>query len=69
MAVIDLEALDMDVIEVPREELLAALDQRCHELLGISADEFIAAVRQGEEIDHPAAVRLAVLARTVIEPD
>jgi hypothetical protein len=29
MAVIDLHGIDVDVVEVPREELLRLLDERC----------------------------------------
>ena len=68
MAVIDLEALTVEVIETPREELLQALDVQCRELLGMSGREFLQAIREGKEIDNPSADRLAILAQTLIEP-
>jgi hypothetical protein len=67
MGVIDLEALDVEVVELPPEEWLRVLDERAQELLGMSGEQFLAAVRAGEEFDHPAADRLEVLARTLIE--
>lgn len=67
MATIDLEALTVEVVETPVDELLAALDEQCRELLGITGQEFMRAIREGEEIEHPSAARLAILARTLIE--
>jgi hypothetical protein len=67
MAVIDLEELDVDVVELSRAELLAVLDERCRALLDMSGVDFLAAVREGRQIDNPAAVRLAVLARALID--
>jgi hypothetical protein len=64
---INLEALDVEVVELPPDELHRLLDERARALLGMTADEFIAAVRAGEELDNPAADRLEVLARTLIE--
>lgn len=67
MATIDLESLTVEVVETPRDELFEALDEQCRELLGMTGDEFVKAIREGVEIDNPAAVRLAILARTLIE--
>jgi hypothetical protein len=67
VAVIDLERLDVEVIDATREELLEALDEACRERLGMTAQEFMAILRSGEEPDEPGAVRLAVLASALIE--
>jgi hypothetical protein len=69
VAVIDLEVLDVEVVDVSRDELLAALDEACRDELGITGEEFIDLVREGQEIDDPAAARLAILARALIERD
>jgi hypothetical protein len=69
MAIIDLEVLDVEVVDVSREELLAALDEACRDELGMTGEEFINLVRGGQEIDDPTAVRLAILARALIERD
>jgi hypothetical protein len=69
MAVIDLHGIDVDVVEVPREELLRLLDERCRDLLGMTGEEFLEAVSAGREIDHPAADRLEILAEALIEPE
>jgi hypothetical protein len=69
MAVIPLDRIDVDVVEIPRDELLAMLDEDCRALLGISGAEFLEAVRNGREIDHPAADRLEILAEALIEPE
>jgi hypothetical protein len=62
VAIIDLQHLDIEVIDVPRNELFNALDEECQKFLGMSGSEFIEALRAGRAIDHPAADRLAVLA-------
>lgn len=69
MAIIDLEGLSVDVIELPREELLRLLDERCRELLDMTGEEFLEVVREGREIDNPAADRLEILAEALIEPE
>jgi hypothetical protein len=69
VAVIDLEVLDVEVVDVPRDELFAALDEACREELGMTGEEFIDLLRQGQEIDDPTAIRLAILARALIERD
>jgi hypothetical protein len=67
MAVIDLEGLDVEVMELSAEDLHRQLDMLARDLLGITGDEFLSAIREGQEIDNPAAVRLAVLARALID--
>ena len=60
--------LQIDVAEVSREELIAALDAECHRFLHMSAEEFIATVRDGRELDDlPSAARLRVLAKALID--
>jgi hypothetical protein len=62
MAVIDFETLSIEEVPATDEEVYEYLDRLCHELFDISASEFIAAIREGRSIDHPAAARLGVLA-------
>jgi hypothetical protein len=66
MAVIDVEALNIEEVGVSEEETFRALDESCRELLAMSADEFITTIRDGRPVDHPAAARLGVLAEAFI---
>jgi hypothetical protein len=66
MSVIDVEALSIEEVEASEEETLQRLDEICRDLFNMSADDFIAAVRDGRPVDHPAAARLGVLAEAFI---
>jgi hypothetical protein len=66
MAVIDVESLKIDEVEASEDAIFARLDERCRELFNMSAHEFIEALKAGETVDHPAAVRLEILARAFI---
>ncbi len=66
MATIDLRTLEpLQVEAATREEVEAALDVACRDLLGLTGDEFRTALREGREFDHPAAFRLGVLGRAL----
>lgn len=65
MAVIDLETLDADVVDVPRDVIEAQLDAETRDLLGIPGEEFRRMVRDGRTPDHPAADRLELLAEAL----
>ena len=57
----------VEVVEATPDELSEALDTACREQLGMTGEEFMALVRQDDTPDHPAAVRLVVLAEALIE--
>ena len=67
MAIINMEALDVEVVHTTEAELMAAVDDQAREIFGISGDEYIARLRSGTAPEDPAAVGLDVLARALIE--
>ena len=66
MAVIDVDALSIEEVQATDDEVYAHLDELCLSLVGMTADEFVSAVREGRRVDHPAAARLEILARLYI---
>ena len=56
-------ALSIEEVQATDEEVYAHLDELCLSLFGMTVDEFVAAVREGQRVDHPAAARLEILAR------
>jgi hypothetical protein len=66
MAVIEVEKLSIEDVEATEKETFRRLDELCHDLFNLSADDFIAAIRDGRTVDHPAAARLGVLAEAFI---
>lgn len=70
MATIDVTRLPVEVVEVPREELLRALDAECRRLLGMSGADFLRTVKAGEDLEGNAtAARLRVLAQALIDTE
>lgn len=67
MAIIDMEALGVEVVHATEEDLLAAIDELAREIFGISGDEYLERLRSGSAPEDPAAVGLDVLARALIE--
>jgi hypothetical protein len=67
VAVIDMEALAVEVVHATEAELLAAIDEQARAIFGISGDEYIDRLRSGTAPEDPAAVGLDVLARALIE--
>jgi hypothetical protein len=66
MAIIDMETMSIETVPANEDEVYARLDELCRELLGMTAEDFIAAIREEALPDHPAAARLEVLARAFI---
>jgi hypothetical protein len=67
LAVIDMEALTVDVIHATDEEVLAVIDEKARAIFGISGDEYIDQLRAGTAPEVPEALGLDVLARALIE--
>lgn len=69
MATIDLANLPVEVVESSRGELLETLDDECWRALRVSGQEYMDGLREGREIDDPAADRLRVLAQALIDTE
>jgi hypothetical protein len=69
LAVIDMEALEAELLTASEDEVYENLVGRCRELFAMTPQELVAAFDSGEGVDHPAAPRFEVLARALIELD
>jgi hypothetical protein len=60
-------AQDMEVVDATEDELRVAIDEQAREIFGISGEEYLDRLRNGNLPEDPAAIGLHVLARAFIQ--